>query len=176
MRTYDCICWTRDQKDIPHCKMSDLMVSPTASFIGYGCPDKEAFWGRASIKNSFGKNLDSRTVTMDDFEISPELEKKILNTYKSGFEIQIHLYFKKQLLPTCGKSGLTYYQSLQGLLPMGYLSLDFFPLWSFPNDEKTDDTRISYPPDLKYLKFRYVSYHLNEATIIEDFGETGKIQ
>lgn len=175
MRTYNCICWTKDQKDIPRCKMSDLMISPMASFIGYGCPDKEAFWGRASIKNSFGKNFDSRTITMDDFEISPELEKKILNTYKSGFEIQIHLYFKKQLLPACGKSGLTYYQPLQGLLPMGYLSLDFSPLWSFPNNEKTDDTRISYSPNLKYLKFNYLYYHLNEATTIDDFGKTGRV-
>lgn len=58
MRTYNCICWTRNQKDIPHCKMSDLMIAPMASFIGYGCPDNEAFWGRASIKNSFGKNFD----------------------------------------------------------------------------------------------------------------------
>lgn len=173
MRTYNCICWTRNQKDIPHCKMSDLMIAPMASFIGYGCPDNEAFWGRASIKNSFGKNFDNRTITMDDFEISPELEKKLLNTHKSGFEVQIHLYFKKQLLPICGESGLTYYQPLQGLLPMGYLSLDFSPLWLRSN---TDDTRIiSYVPDLKYLKFNYLNYYLNEATTIEDFGKTGKI-
>lgn len=66
MRTYNCICWTRDQKDIPHCKMSDLMIAPMASFIGYGCPDNEAFWGRASIKNSFGKNFDNRTITMTE--------------------------------------------------------------------------------------------------------------
>lgn len=175
MRTYNCICHTREPQTMPHCKMADLMISSMASFIGYGCPNKEAFWGRASIKNSFGKNLDNRTITMDDFEISPELEKKILNTYKSGFEIQIHLYFKKQLLPVCGESGLTYYHPLQGLLPMGYLSLDFSPLWSFPNDEKTDDTRISYPPDLKYLKFRCISYYLNEATTIDDFGKSGRV-
>ena len=56
---------------------------------------------------------------------------------------------------------------------MGYLSLDFSPLWLCSN---TDDTRsISYSPDLKYLKFNYLNYYLNEATTIEDFGKTGKI-
>jgi hypothetical protein len=56
---------------------------------------------------------------------------------------------------------------------MGYLSLDFSPLWLRSN---TDDTRIiSYSPDLKYLKFNYLNYHFNEATIIDDFGKTGAV-
>ena len=81
MRTYNCICWTRDQKDIPHCKMSALMIAPMASFIGYGCPDKEAFWGRASIKNCMkdGLKLDKDSIkrinkmfeddTLDDVDL-----------------------------------------------------------------------------------------------------------
>ena len=54
-----------------------------------------------------------------------------------------------------------------------YVKDNLIQMWLCSN---TDDTRsISYSPDLKYLKFNYLNYYLNEATTIEDFGKTGKI-
>ena len=56
---------------------------------------------------------------------------------------------------------------------MGYLSLDFSPLWLRSN---TDDTRIiSYSPDLKYLKFNQINYYFNEVNIIDDLGKKGEV-
>lgn len=160
---------------LPHYKMSDLMIEPTVSFISFpnNFPvEKKKFLGRASIKDSFGKNYDNFAVTMDDFEISAELKQKLLSI-EYAVNAQVHLYNKNDLIPLCGKSGLGYYKTLQ-LFPVGYLDLGFVPLWSFPSSKKNDTRFTSIAPSLKLFKLGSIGYKLHGAAIIDDFNKAIK--